>query len=98
MTRFAAALLVAAALVALGAAALLLRRSLIGAVIGFELLMGGAMVLAIVLFTRTGADPSAALVAAGVCLTAGIAAAVLVTAAHLAAARAARQERDLEPW
>ncbi len=98
MTLFATALLVGAALVALGVAALLLRRSLIGAVVGFELMMGGALVLAIVLLTRTGADASAALVAGGVCIAVGVAAAVLVTAAHLAAARAARHERDLEPW
>lgn len=98
MSLFTAALLLASALVAVGLFAVLRRRSLAGAAIGFEIMIGGAIILALTLLGRTGTASSLALVACLVLIGAGAAAAVLVAALHLAMARAAGSERGLEPW
>ena len=87
-----------AALFVFGLGAALLRRSLIGIMVGLELAAGGLVLLSSAVFNLAGAEPSTGQVA-GVALVAfAVAAAAIVVALHLAAARASRRAEDLEPW
>lgn len=80
----------------LGAAAL--RRSLIGMLVGIQLSVGGWIMLAAGLWNLSGTEPSTGHVVVMGAVTFAVAAAVLVIALHLAAARASRRADDLEPW
>lgn len=87
---------VALCMFGLGAAAL--RRSLIGTVIGIQLAVGGLVLLSAGLGNLSGTEPSTGQIIAVVAVIFAVAAAVLVVALHLAAARAGRSADDLEPW
>lgn len=89
---------VAAALIGLGCGGLLLRRSLVGLLVAFQLLLGGVALLAGGLLALVGEEGGVGQVIALACIAIGAAAAVLFLALHVAAARAARAERGLEPW
>ena len=87
-----------AVLFVFGLGAALLRRSLIGIMVGLELAAGGLVLLSSAVFNLAGVEPSTGQVV-GVALVAfAVAAAAIVTALHLAAARASRRAEDLEPW
>lgn len=98
MSQLAALFIIACGLLACGALAMLRRRSLLGVAVGFELSLGGLIVLAVGLLGHTGFNSSLALVAGAAFAVLGAAAAMLVAAVHVATARAARSERGLEPW
>lgn len=98
MNTVAAALVAGSALTALGLGALLLRRSFAGMLVGFVLGVLGVVLLTVTLFTLTGTAGGRGQVIALVLVTGAVAAAVLLLALHLAAARAGRRAEDLEPW
>lgn len=89
---------VATLLIVLGLVATLLRRSLVGLLVGIQLAAGGLIILAAALFDLSGTEPSVGQVIAAAVIAFAVAAAVVVSALHLAAARAARRTSDLEPW
>lgn len=89
---------VALALLCLGGAAFMFRRSLIGLLVGIELGAGALLLLAGALFDFTGPESSTGQVIVAGLVAFAVAAAVLVTALHLAAVRAGRRTSDLEPW
>jgi NADH:ubiquinone oxidoreductase subunit K len=89
---------VAALLLLLGLGATLLRRSLIGFLVGIELGTGALVLLTTVLFDLSGTVTSTGQVIAAAAIVFGVAAGVLVVALHLAAVRAGRRTADLEPW
>jgi NADH:ubiquinone oxidoreductase subunit K len=90
--------MVGAALIAFGIGGVLLRRSLVGLLVALQLMVGGAALLAAGLMTLSGDAAVVGRVIALACVVVGVAAAVLLLALHLAAARAARGEAGLEPW
>jgi len=98
VSLLAAGLLTGAALIAAGIAGMLRRRSLIGTVIGFEICLAGALVMATALLTLTGRQSSTALIFAVALIALAMGSAVVVAAVHLAIARASGSERGLEPW
>lgn len=98
MTQLAALFLVGAALVGSGLMAVLRRRSLIGMAVGFDVALGGLIVVATGLLGHSGANSSLLPVVVMVLAVIGAASAVLVAAVHVAMARASRSERGLEPW
>ncbi len=91
-------LVAGAALVAFGLGAAALRRSLIGMLVGIQLAIGGCILLAAGLWNLSGTEPSTGQVVTLCAVVFAVAAAVLVVALHLAAARASRRADDLEPW
>ncbi|OGT99376.1 MAG: hypothetical protein A2085_05165 [Gemmatimonadetes bacterium GWC2_71_10] len=92
------ALLVGVALLAFGLGALLVRRSLLGALTGFLLGVGGAVLLAVALLGQTGRNAALGHVVGVAAALVAVAISVAAIALHLAAARAARREGRLEPW
>ncbi|HEY2805253.1 MAG TPA: hypothetical protein VGI92_05280 [Gemmatimonadales bacterium] len=91
-------LILSAALIVLGLASALRRRSLIGYLAGIELGIGGIVLLASALFDLSGFDTSTGGVIALAAIALGVAVAVIGVALHLWARRAGRRAADLEPW
>ena len=91
-------LIAGAALGVFGLGAAALRRSLIGMLVGIQLTVGGWILLAAGLWNLSGTEPSTGQVVALGAVVFAVAAAALVVALHLAAARASRRAEDLEPW
>jgi NADH:ubiquinone oxidoreductase subunit K len=98
VTALAAGLVGSAALVALALVAFALRRSFAGLVVGVQLGALGLALGAVTLMSLTGESGATGQVIALVLLAGACAAAVLLLALHLAAARASRRAEDLEPW
>lgn len=98
MTTLHIVLIAAAALIVLGVASALRRRSLVGYLAGIELGLGGLVLLASVLFDLSGTDTSTGGVVALAAIALGVVVAVIGVALHLWARRAGRRAADLEPW
>lgn len=92
------ALLVGVALLAFALGTVLIRRSLLGALTGLLLGMGGAVLLAVALLGQTGRNAALGHVIAVAAVLVTVAVTVTGVAVHLAAARAARRDGRLEPW
>lgn len=80
-------LAVAAALFAIGLAGAAARRSHLGALVGFELMIGAAALAAVALTLLAGRDSTLGQVIAVILIGVGAAAAVVLLALHIAASR-----------